>query len=120
MSLHSAYIPSRQHQEWLTGWRLVHLSKQLVCLFVCRKLRLQKVGVTNGVLRGISDLVTLEEVVLPDSHRVTDVGLSFFSCLTNIRLDLQHAASAMLLSFRLIVGAFALQLQLRLKCHIAD
>ena len=55
------------------------------CHHACRKLKLDKVGVTNGVLRGISDLTSLDELLLPNSHRVTDVGLSFFSKLINLR-----------------------------------
>ena len=53
---------------------------------VCRKLTLDKVGVTNGVVRGLSDLHSLEELLLPNSQRVTDAGLAFFSQLTNLRL----------------------------------
>ncbi len=52
---------------------------------LCRKLKLAKVGVTNGVLRGMSGLTSLDELLLPDSHRITDVGLGFFSGLTNLR-----------------------------------
>ena len=51
----------------------------------CRKLKLDKVGVTNGVVRGLADLHYLEELLLPNSHRVTDVGLAFFSRLTSLR-----------------------------------
>ena len=52
---------------------------------LCRKLKLAKMGVTNGVLRGMSGLTSLDELLLPNSHRVTDVGLGFFSGLTNLR-----------------------------------
>lgn len=52
---------------------------------LCRKLKLVKVGVTNGVLRGMSGLTLLDELLLPNSHRITDVGLGFFSDLTNLR-----------------------------------
>ncbi len=52
---------------------------------LCRKLKLAKMGVTNGVLRGMSGLISLDELLLPDSHRITDVGLGFFSGLTNLR-----------------------------------
>jgi hypothetical protein len=52
---------------------------------LCRKLKLAKLGVTNGVLRGMSGLTSLDELLLPNSHRVTDVGLGFFSGLTNLR-----------------------------------
>ena len=51
----------------------------------CRRLKLDKVGVTDGVVRGLADLDFLEELVLPNSQRVTDVGLAFFSRLTNLR-----------------------------------
>ncbi len=57
-------------------------------LHVCRNLKLDKVGVTNGVLRGLSGLESLQELLLPNSHRMTDVGLGFFSSLTNLRCAL--------------------------------
>ena len=50
----------------------------------CRRLQLDKVGVTNSVVRGLADLQSLEELLLPNSHRVTDAGLAFFTQLTNL------------------------------------
>lgn len=58
--------------------------QHLPCLSNLRKLKLAKVGVTNGVLRGLSGLTSLDELLLPNSHRITDVGLGFFSGLTNL------------------------------------
>ncbi|KAL0021146.1 hypothetical protein WJX77_004971 [Trebouxia sp. C0004] len=58
--------------------------QHLPCLSNLRKLKLAKVGVTNGVLRGMSGLTLLDELLLPNSHRITDVGLGFFSGLTNL------------------------------------
>lgn len=51
----------------------------------CRRLRLEKVGVTDGVMRGLSGLTDLEELHLPMAHRITDVGLGFLSSLTDLR-----------------------------------
>ena len=51
----------------------------------CRRLKLEKVGVTNGVMRGLSGLTGLEELHLPMAHRITDVGLAFLSTLTDLR-----------------------------------
>ena len=50
-----------------------------------RKLSMDRVGVTNGVVRGLSELQSLEELLLPNSYRATDAGLAFFSQLTNLR-----------------------------------
>ncbi|KAL0043557.1 hypothetical protein WJX79_008345 [Trebouxia sp. C0005] len=58
--------------------------QHLPCLSNLRKLKLAKMGVTNGVLRGMSGLTSLDELLLPNSHRITDVGLGFFSGLTNL------------------------------------
>ena len=46
---------------------------------------MDRVGATNDVLRKLSDLHSLEELLLPNSQRVTDAGLAFLSRLTNLR-----------------------------------
>lgn len=51
----------------------------------CRRLKLEKVGVTNGVMRALSGLTGLEDLHLPLAHRITDVGLAFLSTLTDLR-----------------------------------
>ena len=43
---------------------------------------LLQVGVSNGVLRGLSGLTKLHTLQIPDAYRVTDAGLQFISTLT--------------------------------------
>ena len=43
---------------------------------------LVQVGVSNGVLRGLSGLTKLHTLQIPDAYRVTDAGLQFISTLT--------------------------------------
>ena len=52
---------------------------------LCRRLKLEKVGVTNGVMRGMSGLTCLEQLHLPMAHRITDSGLAFLSSLTHLK-----------------------------------
>ena len=53
---------------------------------------LLQVGVSNGVLRGLSGLTKLHTLQIPDAYRVTDAGLQFISTLSGRILPVSHTA----------------------------
>ena len=52
-----------------------------------RSLSMERVGVTNGVLRAVGGLTRLRALHLPDAFRATDAGIAHLSALTG-----EHAA----------------------------
>ena len=47
-----------------------------------RSLSMERVGVTNGVLRALGGLIRLRSLHIPDAFRATDAGIAHLSTLT--------------------------------------
>lgn len=47
-----------------------------------RTLSMERVGVTNGVLRALGGLIRLRSLHIPDAFRATDAGIAHLSTLT--------------------------------------
>ena len=80
---------------------MVPFNQAYTCWMVTRNFRIRvllQVGVTNGVLRGLSGLTKLHILHMPDAYRVTNAGLHFISTLTGGFPACLHSFAPFLLS----------------------